>query len=302
MVIIILLASWVDPHICPYRVIIFSIAGTSAEELRLDHRISYFRRLAYADSTKSTYRAQLRAYSAFCTRFGYKPVPAATITIARYVAHLSGVIAPASIQLYLNVVKLLHVERGYPNPLADNFYVSSLLKGISRRLSAPPSQKFPITPSILLRIHSRLDLSRPPIQAFWAACLVAFFTFFRKSTLICPVFSFKSLLALQTHAPSHYHFFSYPLPGGGFSHLTYASFTKLLSTTLHRAGISPVNYSGHSFRRGGASFAFSCGIPSDLIKIQRDWSSDAYLRYLTSPLSSRQKLVLSMSQHIQKIQ
>ena len=109
MVIIILLASWVDPHICPYRVIIFSITGTSAEELRLDHRIAYFRRLAYADSTKSTYRAQLRTYSDFCKHFGYKPVPANTITIARYVAHLSSIIAPPSIQLYLNVIKLVHI-------------------------------------------------------------------------------------------------------------------------------------------------------------------------------------------------
>ena len=95
--------------------------------------------------------------------------------------------------------------------------------------------------------------------------------------------------------------FSYPLPSGGYSHLTYASFSKLLTTVLIESGISPTQYSGHSFRRGGASFAFSCGIPSDLIKFQGDWSSDAYLRYLTSPLSSRQNLVNSLSQNILKL-
>ena len=57
-------------------------------------------------------------------------------------------------------------------------------------------------------------------------------------------------------------------------------------------------YSGLSFRRGGASFAFSCGIPSDLIKIQGDWSLDAYLRYLSSSLDHRRKLTQTISHHI----
>lgn len=33
--------------------------------------------------------------------------------------------------------------------------------------------------------------------------------------------------------------------------------------------------SGHSFRRGGASFALACGVSTDLIQSQGDWRSDA---------------------------
>ena len=279
------------------------------------------------------------------------PLPASTLTISRYIAYVSTRLSTSSIPPYLNTIKLLHIEAGLPNPLSSNFHISSLIKGVHRQLATPPNQKLPITPAILLQMHACLDLSRPILVSFWAACLVAFYSFFRKSTLLaksplhscktefcirdliispttallnvkhtktlqffnrlvqvplphipqsplCPISALLNLLSLLSGAPSSLSLFSYPLPGGGFSHLTYTSFSKLLATVLIESGTSPSQYSGHSFRRGGASFAFSCGIPSDLIKIQGDWSSDAYLRYLTSPLSSRQKLVNSLSLHI----
>ena len=49
--------------------------------------------------------------------------------------------------------------------------------------------------------------------------------------------------------------------------------------------LDPADFSGHSLRRGGATFAFQCGIPSELIKLQGDWRSDAYMLYLTLPLA-----------------
>ena len=63
--------------------------------------------------------------------------------------------------------------------------------------------------------------------------------------------------------------------------LTYSSFTKCLKATLQAAGYPPSNYSGHSFRRGGCSFAFKLGIPAALIKLRGDWQSNAYERYIT---------------------
>ena len=39
-------------------------------------------------------------------------------------------------------------------------------------------------------------------------------------------------------------------------------------------------FSGHSFRRGGASWAFETGVPGELIQICGDWASDAYKKYL----------------------
>lgn len=42
---------------------------------------------------------------------------------------------------------------------------------------------------------------------------------------------------------------------------------------------SAVRYTGHSFRRGGATYAFRSGVPGELIQVMGDWKSDAYKRY-----------------------
>ena len=43
----------------------------------------------------------------------------------------------------------------------------------------------------------------------------------------------------------------------------------------------------HSLRRGGATLAFKANVPGELIKIQGDWASECYLRYLSIPLEQR---------------
>ena len=62
---------------------------------------------------------------------------------------------------------------------------------------------------------------------------------------------------------------------------TYAKFLKFLRTCLMNIGSDPTSYAGHSFRCGGASFAFQSGIPVEMIKFLGDWKSDAVLLYLT---------------------
>ena len=46
-------------------------------------------------------------------------------------------------------------------------------------------------------------------------------------------------------------------------------------------------FSSHSFRRGGTTFAFLCGVPTELIKTLGGWKSDCYLRYIQFPLEAR---------------
>ena len=69
--------------------------------------------------------------------------------------------------------------------------------------------------------------------------------------------------------------------------LTYRLFLVRLRECLSMLGYSPSSYAGHSFRRGGASFAFESGIPIELIKMLGDWKSNSVLLYLTAPLKVR---------------
>ena len=47
-----------------------------------------------------------------------------------------------------------------------------------------------------------------------------------------------------------------------------------------KIGVDPSQFSGHSFRRGGATFAHRMGVSPLLIKLMGDWSSDAYMSYI----------------------
>jgi hypothetical protein len=62
--------------------------------------------------------------------------------------------------------------------------------------------------------------------------------------------------------------------------IKYASFTSRLKSLLKKAGYNPALYSGHSFRRGGATFLHSCGGTALMIQASGDWSSQCFTRYL----------------------
>ena len=80
------------------------------------------------------------------------------------------------------------------------------------------------------------------------------------------------------------HLFSCPLrPGGACSPLSHDAFVGAVKGCVAAVGLDPVLVAGHSFRRGGAAFAFHCKVPPAFIKLQGDWRSNAYLAYLTVP-------------------
>ena len=56
-------------------------------------------------------------------------------------------------------------------------------RGMARLLGSPPKQKLKITVSILIDLHRSLSDS-PEDASFWSACVIAFFVFLRKSTLL----------------------------------------------------------------------------------------------------------------------
>ena len=58
--------------------------------------------------------------------------------------------------------------------------------------------------------------------------------------------------------------------------IQYSSFTTRLKSLLKKAGYDANLYSGHSFRRGGASFLHSCGGTALMIQASGDWSSQCF--------------------------
>jgi hypothetical protein len=64
--------------------------------------------------------------------------------------------------------------------------------------------------------------------------------------------------------------------------LSYRHFSTRLESILPQLGVS-----GHSFHRGGATWAFQQGLQSEIIQELGFWKSDAYLRYLESSLDQK---------------
>lgn len=314
----------------------------------LDMEVNLYRANCFAASTSRTYSAQLQAYTKFCNDLKLAYVPISQRDLGRYIAYLSRRLSFSSVRQYLNVVRLLHLEAGRSNPLEGNWYISSILKGVRRVKGDHTSQKLPITLDILKKIFQTLNLRKSLDRAFWAACLVGFFSFFRKSNLLvqshvafdpsrhlcatdvqftpagailsvrwskviqfrekvleiplpkivnspfCPSTALLGLSLDNPPCPAPVPLFRYGLPKASNVPLTHKDFTDRLRSCLTLCGFEASMYSGHSFRRGGASYALECGLPVDLIKLQGDWNSNAYERYLNPSLELRKKVAATM--------
>ena len=120
-----------------------------------------------------------------------------------------------------------------------------------------------------------------------------------QDSILCPL-SALSLLYKDEFAniPMSAPMFSYPVKDARHKCITHSSFVHTLRSILSSCGIDASKYSGHSFRRGGASFAFACGIPAEIIKLQGDWRSSAYEKYISTPVELRRKLSRVLSLHL----
>ena len=111
----------------------------------------------------------------------------------------------------------------------------------------------------------------------------------RTQSVLCPVKAYAKALAHL--APfSHPAAFAY-LQDGVVTQLTKTRFIQTFRTVIKGTGLEASLFTGHSFRRGGATWAFRSGVPGELIQICGDWASDSYKRYLE--FSTQNKLDLA---------
>lgn len=316
----------------------------------LDDRVRWLQGQVFARSTRLTYASQRKLYFHFCNLSDICPVPLSQDDACRYIAFLSQRLAYNSIKQYINVVRILHLEAGLINPFHNCWQVNMLLKGAKRALGVAIKQKLPITPDILRSMFTLVDFSSPLDVTFWASCLVAFFSLFRKSNLLvkslasfdpslhlcrkdasfshegvtlavrwsktiqyrqrtlhiplpritdCPLCPTHTLiLCLRLcDSPPDAPLFTYPSRRGWLP-LTVNIFQEKLQSFLARLDLNPSDYSGHSFRHGGASFALECGLPTEAVKAQGDWTSNAYERYIHCSWDMRKRLAATLGNSI----
>ena len=100
---------------------------------------------------------------------------------------------------------------------------------------------------------------------------------------LCPLQALRNLRRFYKHQP-HHHLFR----RSSAASFTYSQFQRKLRVVLAAGGVpEPHQYSSHSFRRGGATFAFLAGVPPQVIKTLGGWKSEVYQQYLYLPLEVR---------------
>ncbi len=107
---------------------------------------------------------------------------------------------------------------------------------------------------------------------------------------LCPVAAASAHFALIPAVPSSSAFLFHQ-----GQMITHSSFVSRLRLVLEEIGLNPKAYSGHSFRRGGASFAASLAQSHEAIRNFGDWKSDCYLRYIDSPITLKSSLARAFS-------
>ena len=66
-------------------------------------------------------------------------------------------------------------------------------------------------------------------------------------------------------------------------------------------GYPDKEYSGHSFRRGGATWAMHIGLPGEVIQVLGDWQSNVYQRYTDMNFVERKTYISKLTDQLPTI-
>lgn len=280
--------------------------------------------------TFKTRQKHWECYLRFCKLYNLPPVPCNLEQAACYLSYLSLFMKYSSILTYFYGVVFFHKLLGFVPPSASHFYLKSILSGIYREPSAPPSRKDPFRPADLVKLQRCVDFSSELELLTWVGIIVLFRSLLRVSHLVVSPHvlkrgdvRFKSwgvLLRINSSkSRSSRNPVYIPIVSSRNTKFCpvywirrlFSLFPKSLDSNLLSSRFCPRltyscfwkrlktlcnraqlkgNFSTHSLRRGGASALASLGIPVSDIKIRGLWASDCVFSYL-SPSENRKKLV-----------
>ena len=113
---------------------------------------------------------------------------------------------------------------------------------------------------------------------------------------LCPVTALRQYLA-SVSLPPHSPLFV-TVSNGAYTPILARHYNAFIKASIAAIGLHPSRFSSHSFRRGGATFAFQQRAPPAFIKAQGDWKSDAYLVYLTLSADDKLQILNSITSRL----
>lgn len=128
-------------------------AGLPAEAASL---VEAYQRASKADATVRAYRGDAAAFTAWCSRYGFRSLPASPEAVAGFlVAEAEARRAASTIGRRLAAIKYAHRLARLPDPTEDEA-VRATMKGIRRKVGTAPDQKAAATADIVTAILMRI--------------------------------------------------------------------------------------------------------------------------------------------------
>ena len=209
--------------------------------------------------------------------------------LKRRLARTPFFVMPISPRILLDIFSLLDMSKTCDLALWCSYLTA--FYGLFRKANVVP-ESGPVDPArTLTRGHITLDRVN---KIVYIRVTFSKTIQFGQRDLVIPIPSNNNpALDLFRHIVKLFDTVDVPLSSPAFSYgkssfVSYKSFTDRLKTLLSSAGLSPSLYSGHSFRRGGASYLHRVGGSVLQIQAAGDWSSQCFTRYLY--LSTEERL------------
>ena len=121
----------------------------------------------------------------------------------------------------------------------------------------------------------------------------------KANSILCPVAAYLQYLSLVPSTGWGPAFVFVDARTHKLLRLTKKKFITTFRSVLSVGGVEHASsFTGHSFRRGGASWAFQCGVPGELIQICGDWASDSYKRYLEFSIDNKVHLAARLTRNL----
>lgn len=150
----------------------------------LDDAVAGFAAASKSAATRRAYAADWRDFTGFCTDHGFASVPAAGLTVARYLTHLAGLGRTVStIDRRTAAIALAHRMAGHDSPTVRED-VRQVLAGIRNTLGRRPAKKQALTVDLVGQVVRKIRGKDLAAVRDRAMILLAFGAALRRSELV----------------------------------------------------------------------------------------------------------------------
>ena len=182
--------------------------------------------------------------------------------VSRISPHTSKRVLPITPDLLLKIYQHLNIEEPYYRAICCSFLFAFFLMARKSRIIPFSITKFDKTKHLcrkdfVLHNNCLLVTIKYSKTIQFGERLVTLPLLPLHGSCLSPIQNYLRLCKLIPTKPEAHFTYS---NGSDINTVTFSSFTSVLYDTLQKAGIDTNNYSGHRFRRGGATWAFKAHV------------------------------------------